>query len=89
MWCVIVFHQEWIAEPRDADAMWFNILDMNPVKISRYHKDQKLVWYTLESSKEWGPQILKAKSLYGYDYQVDYRIWPGNPSGTADIPAVS
>lgn len=29
----------------------------------------------------------KAKSL-GYDISVDYRIWPGNPNGEVDIPAV-
>lgn len=52
----------------------------------RYFPEQKYAYMSLESSVFY-PLIFDRKSN-GYDFEVDYRIWPDHPHGPADIPAV-
>jgi hypothetical protein len=83
---------EWTEDRKSADVVWYDILQRpfpstaEQVADARSFPDQLLVFYSSESGTN-HDIVFKAKSL-GYDISVDYRIWPGNPNGEADIPAV-
>ena len=76
----------WTTNKEDADALWFNSLDHGASPQSRVKPEQLLVYMSMESVFNY-PHIFTMKGK-GFDILVDYRIWPDNPAGTADIPAV-
>jgi hypothetical protein len=66
--------------------VWHNILGGAPSQPSRAFPGQKMVFMSLESGRYYS-MVYDAKEQ-GYDFLVDYRIWPDHPRGPADIPAV-
>lgn len=82
--------QEWVEDMDQAEVVWYNVLGGlgldEKEKVERSHPDQKTVLMSLESGGYY-PIVYESKQA-GYDFSVDYRIWPGHPHGSADVPAV-
>lgn len=78
--------QEYTEDSKHADVIWHSSIGSARNSREKY-PDKKLAYYSLESSTNY-PDNVKMKSNYGFDFSVDYRIWPGHLAGLADIPAV-
>lgn len=82
---------EWTTDREAADVIWYDVLGGYPrsaqdVAEARARPDQLLAFYSLESGVHYDI-VYNAKKI-GFNFSVDYRIWPGHPEGLPDIPAV-
>lgn len=82
---------EWTDDREKADVVWDDVLGTHhssaeALEKMRAYPGQLYAFYSLESGLN-HPFVFEAKKT-GYDFVVDYRIWPGHPEGMADIPAV-
>lgn len=82
---------EWTTDREAADVIWYDILGGYPssaedVARARPRPDQLLAFYSLESGVHYN--IVYNTKKIGFNFSVDYRIWPGHPEGLPDIPAV-
>lgn len=75
---------EWTEDKSEADVVWFDVLSGYPttkeaVEKERTYPGQFIAFYSLESGKYYDI-VYRAKEI-GIDFTVDYRIWPGTPTG--------
>ena len=85
---------EWTEIRGEADVVLENILDgsmgfflaKEGEPLPRDYPEQLYAFMSLESGINY-PYIFQMDE-FGYNFSVDYRIWPDHPKGPADIPAV-
>lgn len=85
---------EWTETRSEADVVLHNILDgsvgfsqaLNGGELNRDYPEQLFAFMSLESGINY-PFMYDVNDI-GYNFSVDYRIWPDHPLGPADIPAV-
>lgn len=82
---------EWTDDRTKADVVWNDVLGARhataeDLENARAYPGQLFAFYSLEGGLN-HPFVYEAKKT-GYDFVVDYRIWPGHPEGMADVPAV-